>query len=214
MRAIGFGASIMAAFAVEAFLPVIVEAGDVAKAKRALMWAKDTAQSEKWNDFDTNMKKAAAEMNGLSDAEKAPLLAEIAAIKAMVTKSVEDDVNKRLDRAAKADPGMGKMDLQRAEMRLKSDEAVNYADAAAIEKLKARLAGMTGAPVTNTPPVTTTPPVTDTADGDVAGEACEQHAGAGRSGDCCIGGSAGDSTGDEGSGSGACAGDGGAGEAE
>jgi hypothetical protein len=136
-------------------------AGDAAKARRGLMSAKDKAQGERWDGFDDAMKRATADMEGLSDAEKKPLLAEVEAIRALVTKSIEDDVNKRLDRAAKAEPGSRKLDTQRAEMRLKSDEAT-YADPAALAKLKARLASLTGAPAPDagTPATTTQPPTT------------------------------------------------------
>src|SRR4051812_47997112 len=118
-------------------------AGNAANAKRSLMSAKDKAEGERWDDFDTAMKRAATDMEGLSDAEKKPLLAEVEAIRALVTKSIEEDVTKRLDRAAKAEAGSRKLDTQRAEMRLKSDEAA-YADPAAIAKLKARLASISG----------------------------------------------------------------------
>jgi hypothetical protein len=136
-------------------------AGDAAKAKRSLMSAKSSAESGRWADFGPAMQRAAADMDGLSDAEKKPLLAEIAAIRALVTTSIAEDVTRRLDRAAKADPGAGKLDVQRAEMRLRSDEAA-HADPAVIEKLKARLASVTGgAPAPDAaPPTTTTPPVT------------------------------------------------------
>src|SRR3954452_3425377 len=139
-------------------------AGNAANAKRSLMSAKDKAEGERWDDFDTAMKRAATDMEGLSDAERKPLLEEVEAIRALVTKWIEEEGTKRLDRAAKAEPGMSKLDTQRAEMRLKSDEAA-YADPAALAKLKARLASLTGAPApdatTTTPPATTTnPPAT------------------------------------------------------
>src|SRR5215213_9218877 len=73
-------------------------AGDAAKARRDLASAKDAAQSERWDNLDAAMKRAAPAMEGLSDAEKAPLLEEIKAIQAIVTKSVESDVNKKLDK--------------------------------------------------------------------------------------------------------------------
>src|SRR2546423_1830565 len=132
-----------AAFALTWFSPT-AKAGDAAKAKRELMSAKDSAESERWDDFDEKMKKAAADMEGLSDSDKAPLLTEITAIKAIVTKSVEEDVTKRLDKASKAEGGMAKLDLDRAGMRLDSDEAKGYADKAVIDKLRARLASMKG----------------------------------------------------------------------
>jgi hypothetical protein len=136
----------------------LASAGDVAKAKRNLLSARSSAESGRWADLDPNMKKAAAEMEGLSDAQKAPLLAEIDAIKTLVTKSVEEDVTKRLDRAAKAaEPKMGKLDTDRALMRLNSDEAVNYADPAVIKKLRERLATMTGDATAKTAPPPPTP---------------------------------------------------------
>src|SRR5215213_1208409 len=89
-------------------------AGDAAKAKRNLMSAKSSAEGGRWGDLDGAMKRAAADMEGLSDAEKKPLLAEVEAIRALVTKDIEGDVTRRLDRAAKAEPGSGKLDVQRS----------------------------------------------------------------------------------------------------
>src|SRR4051812_982609 len=48
-------------------------AGDAAKARRFLMSAKSNAESQRWEYLDENMKKAATEMEGLPDAQKAPL---------------------------------------------------------------------------------------------------------------------------------------------
>src|SRR3954468_1564275 len=97
-------------------------AGNAANAKRSLMSAKDKAEGERWDDFDTAMKRAATDMEGLSDAEKKPLLAEVEAIRALVTKSIEEDVTKRLDRAAKAEPGSRKLDTKRGEVGLAAGE--------------------------------------------------------------------------------------------
>src|SRR5436305_11802153 len=102
-----------AAFALTWFPPT-AKAGNAANAKRDLMFAKDAAESERWDNFDGNMKKAAADMEGLSDSDKAPLLTEITAIKAIVTKSVEEEVTKRREKASKAEGGMAKLDLDRA----------------------------------------------------------------------------------------------------
>src|SRR4051812_8854124 len=137
-------AFITAAFGLILALAGATWAGDAAKAKRFLMSARTNAETQRWEYLDENMKKAAAEMEGLSDAQKAPLLAEVTAIKAIVTESVEEDVTKRLDRAAKADQKMGKLDTDRALMRLNSDEAKTYADPAVMQKLRDRLASMTG----------------------------------------------------------------------
>ncbi len=147
-----------AALALLTTFPSTALAGDAARARRNLMFAKTNAESQRWDDLDASMKKVAADMEGLSDAEKAPLLAEIAAIKAMVTKSVEEEVTKRLDKAAKADPPFAKLDIDRATMRLNSDEAKNYADPATLEKLRARLASMTGAPPEKPTPAPTAAP--------------------------------------------------------
>ncbi|HZK82532.1 MAG TPA: hypothetical protein VFC46_15725, partial [Humisphaera sp.] len=127
-----------------ALAPARTLAGDAARARRDLMAAKDNAETGRWDDLNDRMKKVAADMEGLSESEKKPLLAEVAAIKAIVTKSIEEDVTKRLDKAAKADLGMAKLDIGRAAMRLNSDEAKNLADPAAMDKLRARLASMTG----------------------------------------------------------------------
>jgi hypothetical protein len=147
-----FGLAVGLVFAVTSATAV---AGDAARAKRDLMSAKDKAEGGRWDGFDDVMKRAAADMEGLSDAERKPLLAEVEAIRALVTKSIEEDVTKRLDRAAKAEPGSRKLDTQRAEMRLKSDE-VAYADPAAIAKLTARLASINGGAAPGAPAAATT----------------------------------------------------------
>src|SRR5690349_7236821 len=131
-------AAVLAAFLGVAGLCLDARAGNASNARRDLMWAKDNAEGQRWDDLDTNMKKAATDMEGLSDAEKAPLLEQIAEIKAIVTKSIEEDVTKRLEKAAAAGPGQDKLDIDRATMRLNADEA-QYADPAAIAKLRARL---------------------------------------------------------------------------
>lgn len=141
----------------------VVRGGDAGSARRDLLFAKDNAESERWDDFVSNMKKAEQDMQGLSDAEKAPLQAQIDELKGLVTKSVAEEVNKRLDRAAQAGRGEDKLDTDRAAMRLDSDEAKSYADPAAIKKLRERLASVTGnaAPVPDNPqPPTPTPTVT------------------------------------------------------
>jgi hypothetical protein len=160
MRVTSFGLIGAVALALLAMRPAVARAGDAARASRDLLFAKSAAESEKWDDFDQNMKKAAADMEGLSDAEKAPLLAQIAEAKAMVTKSVEEEVTRRLDKAAKAEPGTGKLDIDRATARLDSDEAKTYADPAAMNKLRARIASMTGAPAPTPAPATPVPPTT------------------------------------------------------
>jgi hypothetical protein len=146
--------------------PLTARAGDAAKAKRNLSSAKDYAQSERWDNLADAMKKAEADMEGLSDAEKKPLLEEIAAIKALVTKSIEDDVNKRLAKITD-DPSTKKFAVDRATLRLNSEEAKNYADAATIEKLRKKVAAAGGdaapakpAETSNTPakPSTTAKP--------------------------------------------------------
>src|SRR3954471_2942290 len=109
-------------FAFLAALTVTAQAGDAAKAKRDLASAKDAAESERWDNLESSMKHAETDMDGLSDADKAPLLAEIKEIKSIVTKSVEDDVNKRLAKAA-SDPDTKKFNADRATSRLNSDEA-------------------------------------------------------------------------------------------
>ncbi len=160
-----------AALAILSMVAAPAHAGDASAAKRNLNFAKMSAESERWDDMDGSFKKATAAMEGLSDAEKAPLLAAINEIKAMVTKSVEEDVTKRLDRAAtSAEPGMQKLDIQRSNMRLDSDEAKAYADPAVLQKLRARIASMTGAAAPKTPDTTTTttPPRTNTTTGQPA----------------------------------------------
>jgi hypothetical protein len=136
--------------------------GSASSAARDLMFAKDNAESGRWDDFVDSMKKADTDMQGLSDAEKAPLQQQIDEIKSIVTKSVEQDVNKRLDRAAQAGRGEDKLDTDRAAMRLDSDEAKGYADPAVLRKLRARIAELIGAPAPTPTPDNPKPAVPPT----------------------------------------------------
>jgi hypothetical protein len=137
-------------------------AGDAGRARRDLMFALDNAQTQRWDDFISNMQKAEVDMEGLGDAEKAPLQQQMAQIKDVVTQSIQEDVNRRLDKAAQAGAGEDKLDIDRTTMRLNSDEA-KFADKAALDKLKARLGSVSGggspspAPKPDTPAPTVTP---------------------------------------------------------
>lgn len=143
---IGLGACVMIAGT------CTLRGGDVGSAGRDLRFAKDNAESERWDDFVTNMKKAESDMEGLSDSDKTPLKEQIDEIRKIVTKSVEQDVTKRLDRAAEAGRGQDKLDTDRAALRLDSDEAKGFADAAVMKKLRDRLAGLIGsAPAPDSP---------------------------------------------------------------
>lgn len=157
MKIAGIAAKALIACAVLAGSYAVALGGSASSAARDLMFAKDNAESGRWDDFVDSMKKADTDMQGLSDAEKAPLQQKIDEIKAIVTKSVQDDVTKRLDRAAQAGRGEDKLDTDRAAMRLDSDEAKAYADAAVIKKLRARLADLTGAPAPSPTPDTPKP---------------------------------------------------------
>lgn len=172
MRFGNLAAATLMAFVGVAGLCLDARAGNAGNARRDLMWAKDNAESQRWDDLDTNMKKATADMEGLSDAEKAPLLEQITEIKAIVTKSIEEDVTKRLDKAAAAGPGQDKLDIDRATMRLNADEA-QYADPAAVAKLRARLASVSGGAA---PPPSTPKPETPASPAAPAGAMSEQAA--------------------------------------
>lgn len=161
MKIAGIAAKALIACAVLAGSYAVALGGSASSAARDLMFAKDNAESGRWDDFVDSMKKADTDMQGLSDAEKAPLQQKIDEIKTIVTKSVEQDVTKRLDRAAQAGRGEDKLDTDRAAMRLDSDEAKGYADPTVLKKLRARIADLTGAPAptpTSDTPKPTAPP--------------------------------------------------------
>src|SRR5437764_14533960 len=104
-----------AAMLLAMLLPNVAQAGDVAKAKRDLTTAQDNAETGRWDDFVANMNKATADMAGLPDAELTPLQGQLAEVKATVTKSVEEDITRRLERAATAtEAGQAKLDIDRA----------------------------------------------------------------------------------------------------
>src|SRR5438067_715404 len=109
--------------------------GDVVKAKRDLMFARMAVESQRWDELGEQMKKVQVDLDGLSDAEKAPLLTEMTAIKTETSKAIEEDVTRRLDRAAKAEGSMVTHELNLATKRLDSDEAQNFLEPALMEQL-------------------------------------------------------------------------------
>ena len=102
-----FSGPFVAVFALALLNSVPAMAGDAAKAKRDLSFLKMSVESNRFDSLDEQFAKVTADMEGLTDAEKAPILAEIAEVKKTISASIEDEVARRLKRAEQA-PAAGR----------------------------------------------------------------------------------------------------------
>jgi len=129
-------------------------AGDIEKAKRDLRSAKFAADDGRWDVFEARMESIEQALDGLTDAEKSPILAELAPLRELAANAVreenarriEDEISHNIDAA---DPRHNAPDrvasqLKRALDMLDGEEAKKWLDAAVAEKLRARIAAARG----------------------------------------------------------------------
>ena len=70
--------------------------GDLASAKRALMWLKEAVSSARWDNYESQLPKVEQALEGIPDAEKAEVVAEVAALRLEAEKAMKDEKAKRL----------------------------------------------------------------------------------------------------------------------
>src|SRR4051794_7440951 len=128
-------------------------AGDVETAKQRLAAAKENLKDQSWGSIEDNLKAAEEFLDGVPDAEKAPIQKEIAAIrtqaapqvKAYKAKGITDPVGRYIDSAAselQAVPDRALSDLKEASDRLNSEDGKKYVDPATAKALQGRIAGI------------------------------------------------------------------------
>lgn len=144
--------------------PLTARGGDVAAAKRDLRSAKSWADDRKWTEVAGDLQKVQADLEGLTDAEKAPVLAGVAEIKAAATQDILKDINQRIDRTGMPksadEAGMAKMEYQQALLRLKQDDVQALVDPAVIQATESKIGDLLGGgkkPMSD-PAATATPP--------------------------------------------------------
>src|SRR3954447_21319549 len=132
---------------------VPARAGDVETAKQRLAAAKEHLKDQSWGSIEDNLKAAERFLDGLPDAEKAPIQKEITAIRtqaapqvrAYKAKGITDPVGRYIHTAAselQADPDRVLSDLKEASNRLNSEDGKKYVAPATAKALQTRIAGI------------------------------------------------------------------------
>jgi len=125
--------------------------GSVSSARGRIIFAKDSLDSGRYDDAEQKLQDAEKQLEGVSDAEKAPLVAEIAAIRKEIAAKqggeqaarVERQIKQIIDSAEEDIPNsVGRVagELEQATNKLNSDDAKKYLDAATVKKLQERIA--------------------------------------------------------------------------
>jgi len=129
--------------------PPAAMAGSAAAARSQVNMAKESLDRGDFDRVDSSLESAEKYLDGLSDAEKAPILAEIKEVRAQVepkkkaeqAKRVQEEIERHL-RQAESDmnssPGSAADVLKIARERLDSDDAKKYLPPETIQKLQAR----------------------------------------------------------------------------
>ena len=135
------------------FLALPARAGDVESAKGKLEEAKRDLEGQSWGRVEEDLKAAEDFLDGVPEADKAPVAKELAAIRkqaapqvrAWKAKAIVDSATRYISSAAdemQAIPERAVTDLKEATDRLNTDEAKANVDPDARKKLEGRIAGL------------------------------------------------------------------------
>jgi len=75
--------------------------GDIEKAKREIRYAKSAADDRRWDLLQTRIQGIEAALDGVSDAERAPVLAELVPLREQMTKALREEQASRIEREIK-----------------------------------------------------------------------------------------------------------------
>jgi hypothetical protein len=87
--------------------------GDIEKAKRELRFAKSTADDKRWDQLEPKLQAIDAALEGVPDAEKAPVAAEVAAMREKMLQGIREEKAGRLEREIKRNLSAAADDLNR-----------------------------------------------------------------------------------------------------
>lgn len=149
-----FAAWCVAAAAVVALLAPApaARAGDVESAKQRIESAKDDLKGQNWNSFERDLKEATEFLDGVPDADRKPIEAQMEALKKQAepqiktwkSKNIVDRVTRDIESAA-GDvvpvPDRALTALKEITARLNSDDAKKYVDPAVLKQLQTRVDG-------------------------------------------------------------------------
>ena len=117
--------------------------GDIEKAKREIRYAKSAADDKRWDLLETRIRGIEAALDGVSDAEQAPVLAELAPLREQMAKALREEQANRIEREIKrnlsnAEEG-SEAQLEKAINRLAATDAQECLTAEAIQRLQAEI---------------------------------------------------------------------------
>src|SRR5258706_3478265 len=136
--------------------------GDIEKAKREIRYAKSAADDRRWDLLEARILGIEAALEGVSDAERAPVLAEIAPLRGQMAKALREEQATRIEREIKrnlsnAEEG-SEAQLEKAVHRLAAPDALECLAPEAIQRLRGEIAalqtklGIAPAPAAVSPP--------------------------------------------------------------
>src|SRR5436189_1009304 len=118
--------------------------GDIEKAKREIRYAKSAADDRRWDLLETRIHGIEAALEGVSDAERSLVLAEIAPLREMMAKAQREEQATRIEREIKrnlsnADDG-SESQLEKAVNRLAAPDAQESLTPEVIQQLQTEIA--------------------------------------------------------------------------
>jgi hypothetical protein len=117
--------------------------GDIEKAKREIRYAKSAADDRRWDLLETRIRGIEAALDGVSDAEQAPVLAELAPLREQMAKALREEQATRIEREIKrnlsnAEEG-SESQLEKAINRLAAQDAQESLAPEVIQRLQAEI---------------------------------------------------------------------------
>jgi len=120
--------------------------GDLEKAKREIRYAKSAADDRRWDLLETRLNGIEAALDGVSDAERAPVLAEIAPMRELMAKAVREEQANRIEREIKRNLGNAadgsESQLEKAINRLAAPDAQECLSPQVIQALQTEIAAV------------------------------------------------------------------------
>jgi hypothetical protein len=117
---------------------------DIEKAKREIRYAKSAADDRRWDLLATRIQGIDAALEGVSDAERAPVLAEIAPLRELMAKALREELASRIEREIKRTLGYAEegseTHLEKAINRLAQPDAQEALPPEAIQRLQGEIA--------------------------------------------------------------------------
>lgn len=117
--------------------------GDIEKAKREIRYAKSAADDRRWDLLETRIRGIEAALDGVSDGERAPVLAEIAPLREQMVKALREEQATRIEREIRrnlsnAEEG-SESQLEKAIHRLAATDALECLAPEVIQRLQAEI---------------------------------------------------------------------------